>query len=324
RLLTGLPPYHGETPLDTVVQLRVQEPLPPSRLAPRCPRDLEIVCLKCLEKDPARRYQSAQALADDLHAYLTGEPVSARPPRPRKRLVRWARQRPALTLLLGASGLALLRVAVGVMWDNALAVAAVAVLGLLLGGGAYYAQLQAALRESGQRQRAAERNVERLHLVLEMTRQLVATRDLAVLLRLLSECAARLTGAETATVYLVDRNRRELWSCVLLDDRVEPIRLPLGVGIAATVAVTDATIHLPEAPPPYPRARLPSNTPRGGGSRPPSSWALPMNGRDGRVLGVFQLLNKRSGPFTAEDAEVISLLKESAAVAIENAQWPDH
>src|SRR5262245_22022882 len=217
RLLKGLPPYHGETPLDTVVQLRVQEPLPPSRLAPRCPRDLEIVCLKCLEKDPARRYQSAQALADDLHAYLTGEPVSARPPRPRERLVRWARQRPALTLLLGASGLALLGVAVGLMWYNALAVGAVAVLGLLLGGGAYYAQLQAALRESGQRQRAAERNVERLHLVLEMTRQLVATRDLAVLLRLLSECAARLTGAETATVYLVDRNRRELWSCVLLD-----------------------------------------------------------------------------------------------------------
>jgi serine/threonine-protein kinase len=317
RLLTGLPPYQGDTPLDTVLLLRTQEPLPPSRLAARCPRDLETVCLKCLEKDPARRYQTARALADDLQAYLAGEPVSARPPRPIERLIRAVRQRPALALLLGTSGMALLGLTVGLLYYDAVAVGAMAVLGLLAGGGVYHAQLQAALRESGRRQRAAERSVERLHFVLEMTRRLVATHDLDSLLRLLSECAVRLTGAETATVYLVDPARRELWSRILLDDRVDSIRLTLGVGIAGTVAVTGETINVPDA---YADSRFHSNIDQRSGFRTRSVLALPLHGRDGRIIGVFQLLNKRTGPFTAEDAEVISLVKESAAVAIENAQ----
>src|SRR5436305_11651459 len=141
RLLTGLPPFLGDTPLDTVLQLRTQEALPPSRLAARCPRDLETVCLKCLEKDPARRYQTARALADDLQAYLEGTPVTARPPRPLERLIRAMRQRPALALLLGSSGLALLGLTVGLMWSSPVAVGAVAVLGLLAGGGVYHARL---------------------------------------------------------------------------------------------------------------------------------------------------------------------------------------
>src|SRR5262249_59171404 len=103
--------------------------------------------------------------------------------------------------------------------------------------------------------------------------------------------------------------------------RVGPGRLPLGVGMAGTVAVTGETINVLDA---YADARFHANIDQRSGFRSRSVLALPMNGRDGRVLGVFQLLNKRSGPFTAEDAEVISLLKESAAVAIENAQWPDH
>jgi serine/threonine-protein kinase len=317
RLLTGLPPFQGDTPLDTVLQLRTQEPLPPSRLQPNLPRDLETVCLKCLEKDPTRRYQTARALADDLQAYLSGAPVSARPPRPIERLIRAVRQRPALTVVLGGGGLALLGLSIGLMWSSPLAVGAVAVLGLVAGGGVYHARLQAALRESSSRQRAAERSVERLHLVLDMTRRLVDTHDLDSLLRLLSECAVRLTGAETATVYLVDPARRELWSRILLDDRVDSIRLSLGVGIAGTVAVTGETINVPDA---YADARFHSNIDQRSGFRTRSVLALPLNGRDGRIIGVFQLLNKRTGPFTAEDAEVITLVKESAAVAIENAQ----
>jgi hypothetical protein len=80
ELLTGRPPFHGETPLETIRALTESEPVPPSKLDPQLDRNLEAICLKCLEKAPARRYGSAQALAEDLEHWLAGEPIQARPP----------------------------------------------------------------------------------------------------------------------------------------------------------------------------------------------------------------------------------------------------
>jgi WD40 repeat protein len=98
--LTGRPPFKAATPLDTVLQVLSNEPVPVRQLQPSVPRDLETVCHKCLQKDPARRYGSALALAEDLRRFLGGEPVVARPIGIVERSVKWVKRRPALAGLL--------------------------------------------------------------------------------------------------------------------------------------------------------------------------------------------------------------------------------
>jgi hypothetical protein len=105
--LSGRPPFKAATPAETLVQVLSAEPVPPSRLQPGVPRDLQTLCLKCLEKEPARRYASALELADDLRRFGAGEPIRARPVSAWRRLAKWARRKPALAGLLSACGLLL-------------------------------------------------------------------------------------------------------------------------------------------------------------------------------------------------------------------------
>jgi serine/threonine protein kinase len=98
--LTGRPPFQGATPMETVFHVLHKEPPPPRQLRAGIPADLETTCLKCLAKEPARRYPSAAALAEDLHRFLNGEPISARPVGPAERAYRWCRRNPTVAALL--------------------------------------------------------------------------------------------------------------------------------------------------------------------------------------------------------------------------------
>jgi serine/threonine-protein kinase len=112
ELLTGRPPFRAETSAATVQQVIHQEPAPPSRLNAKVPRDLQTICLKCLNKDPARRYATAAALAADLKRFREGRPILARPPGWAGRLWRWGRREPAAAAFV-ATALALVALAVG-------------------------------------------------------------------------------------------------------------------------------------------------------------------------------------------------------------------
>jgi serine/threonine protein kinase/WD40 repeat protein len=100
ELLTGRPPFHADTPLETLRQVVEQEIRRPSSINRRVERDLETICLKCLQKSPAQRYSSAEALAEDLERWLRHEPVQARRTTAWERTLKWARRHPALTAFL--------------------------------------------------------------------------------------------------------------------------------------------------------------------------------------------------------------------------------
>jgi serine/threonine-protein kinase len=125
ELLTGRPPFRAATATETVQQVISQEPAPPSRLNSQVPRDLETICLKCLQKEPGRRYAGAAALAEDLRRFGEGRPIEARPVAHAERLWRWGRRNPTAAALLAT---------------------ALALVGLALGGGTWFVQQRAERR----------------------------------------------------------------------------------------------------------------------------------------------------------------------------------
>ena len=118
ELLTGQPPFQDDAPLVTLQRVLSEDPVAPSQLKRRPQDDLDIICLKCLQKQPARRYSGAAALADDLERFLDGRPIQARPTAAAERLVKWTRRRPATAVFVGVSLLALLLLLAGAAWHT--------------------------------------------------------------------------------------------------------------------------------------------------------------------------------------------------------------
>jgi len=163
----------------------------------------------------------------------------------------------------------------------------------------------------------APSHADRLEVILDITRRLMSVTDLDALLRLIAEATTELLDADRATIFLVDPDRGELWSKVALGVDPGEIRVPLGTGIAGQVAATGETVSIPDA---YADERFNPEPDRRSGYRTRSLLTYAMKAHDGRVIGVFQAVNKKGGPFTGDDEDTLSSLAASAAIAVENAQ----
>ncbi|TLY29156.1 MAG: GAF domain-containing protein [Ignavibacteria bacterium] len=163
---------------------------------------------------------------------------------------------------------------------------------------------------------ALQSQLQKVHKLVEATKIVNSTLDTDRLLELILQTATTMVQADRGTLYLVDESKNELWSKVVQGSSTIEIRLPLGKGIAGYVAVSGETLNIPDA---YADRRFNPEVDRRSGYRTKTILCMPMKNKDGKVIGVFQLLNKPGGSFTEEDQEFIDALSVHAAIAVENA-----
>src|SRR5437763_217714 len=174
--------------------------------------------------------------------------------------------------------------------------------------------LLGALRSS---QNPWARRVEKLGGILDVAKALVAERDLDRLLKLIVHAAARVVEADRCSLFLVDRERGELWTKVAQGIGTKEIRIPIDRGIAGAVATTNAAINIPDA---YKDPRFNQNVDKQTGYKTRNILCVPMRSVEGDVVGVLQALNKLDGKaFTDEDEELLFALGGQAAAAVNNA-----
>ncbi|HCV43090.1 MAG TPA: hypothetical protein DGH68_06370 [Bacteroidetes bacterium] len=167
-----------------------------------------------------------------------------------------------------------------------------------------------------------ERNVvssraklEKLNLLIEASKTLNSTIDIDELLVLILNAAAHSIQAERGTLYLLDKEKNELWAKVAQGKDMTEIRLPVGKGLAGYVAKTGEVVNIPDA---YSDPRFNPEIDKKSGFRTHNVLCMPMKNKEGEIVGVFQFLNKKGGVFTEEDASFIDALSVHAAIALEN------
>jgi phosphoserine phosphatase RsbU/P len=159
--------------------------------------------------------------------------------------------------------------------------------------------------------------VTRLESLIDASQILNSTFDLDQLLELILNLATKNLNAARGTMYLIDEEKKELWSRVFKGDELTEIRLPIGTGLAGYVAKTGKTLNLKDA---AHDKRFYSGIDKKSGFKTKSMICIPMKNRNGKTIGVFQIINKRNGAFTKEDLLFLEAFSDHAALAIENSR----
>ena len=159
---------------------------------------------------------------------------------------------------------------------------------------------------------------ERLSFLVEASKVLNSTLDLPELLDIILKLTSQHTQADRGTLFLVDEDTQEIWSLIAHGlEAAEEIRLPIGQGIAGTVAQTGEVVNLADA---YQDDRFDKDFDERSGYRTRSLLCVPIRNRDERIVGVLQLLNRDEGPFTTEDVDFLGSISVHAALALDNAR----
>ena len=157
---------------------------------------------------------------------------------------------------------------------------------------------------------------ERLFPVLLEIMGAISDQNLDKLLQTITKGASSVLGADRSTLFVVDRNKKQIWSKVALGAGITEIRIPLGAGIAGQVALSGEIINIPDA---YADPRFNREVDKRTGYTTKSILCMPMKDSSDRIIGVFQLLNKHTGTFTADDEQLLQAFAAQAAIAVKNA-----
>jgi K+-sensing histidine kinase KdpD len=168
-----------------------------------------------------------------------------------------------------------------------------------------------------EQRQSIEMRFNKIQRLIEASKIINSTLDLDKLLGLILDSAAQSIEADRGTLYLVDDIKKELWSKVLQGTDMVEIRLPVGKGLSGYVAETGETIIIPDT---YADPRFNPEIDKRTGYRTRNMLCMPMKNKDGKIIGVFQLLNKKQGCFDNDDISFIDALSAHASVAIENAR----
>jgi CRP-like cAMP-binding protein len=164
---------------------------------------------------------------------------------------------------------------------------------------------------------ASKGQVDRLNMLIEASKIVNSTIEIDKLLGLILEAASRSINADRGTLYLLDTTTGELWSKVAQGNNIVEIRLPVGKGLAGYVAKTGEVVNITDA---YKDPRFNPEIDKKSGYKTHNVLCMPMRDKDGKILGVFQFLNKREGPFGPGDESFIDGLSVHASIALENAR----
>ncbi|RLD15974.1 MAG: hypothetical protein DRI36_06360 [Caldiserica bacterium] len=159
--------------------------------------------------------------------------------------------------------------------------------------------------------------VKKLEILLEFGKKIQAERNIEKLIKLLTEEATELLEAERATVFVLDKEKKKLWSLVGLGLDKQKIEIPMNEGIAGYVATTGESLNVPNA---YKDERFNKEIDKKTGFRTKTILAVPIRNLKGEIMGVFQVLNKKDTTFNEEDEEILNMLASQAGVAIENSK----